>query len=164
MRPQFCTVLHRYIQMGPIKLCSCLELYADPILIAWWPCRMRTTYRLALLVLEVVETMLFSWGPRRKHMSYSLPHSPSILHSKASCLSDPLIGHGRHFHALCNIHMLLANIFSILSWASGWRKFVCQSMFIASTSFDSSWSHFFSCKTKAWAPSVRSAFADGSKY
>jgi hypothetical protein len=53
-------------------------------------------------------------GPRKKaYVLNSLPDSPRILHSKASCLSDPLIGHGRHFgrtvHALCNIQALLAN-------------------------------------------------------
>jgi hypothetical protein len=77
--------------------------------------------------------MLFSWGPGRKRMSYYLPHSPSILHSKASRLSDPLIGHGRHFgrtvHALCNIQVLLAN--GILHLKLGERpEEVCTSEYV----------------------------------
>jgi hypothetical protein len=43
------------------------------------------------------------------HLS-SISYSIYIL---ASCISDPLIGHGRHFgrtvHALCNIQALLTN-------------------------------------------------------
>jgi hypothetical protein len=56
---------------------------------------------------------LFSWGLGRKRMfrtplGFTLP-----LHSLSSCISDPLIGYGRHFgrtvHALCSIQSLLTN-------------------------------------------------------
>jgi hypothetical protein len=55
-------------------------------------------------------------GPRKK--AYVLLIASFFVHftfqlAEASCLSDPLIGHGRHFgrtvHALCNIQVLLAN-------------------------------------------------------
>jgi hypothetical protein len=58
--------------------------------------------------------MLFSWVlvKKRQFCPYPLTHS---LHKfpPASCISDPLISHGRHFgrtvHALCNVGALLTN-------------------------------------------------------
>jgi len=54
-------------------------------------------------------------GPRKKaRVSSVLLDSPFALQKfLASCISDPLIGHGRHFgrtvHALCNVGSLLTN-------------------------------------------------------
>jgi len=63
----------------------------------------------------VIEMTLFNWDLGRKCMLFS--HTPLDIPYEfilvASCISDPLIGHGRHFgrtmHALCNIQVLLMN-------------------------------------------------------
>jgi len=52
-------------------------------------------------------------GPKKKAYIVITRPAPYNLILAASCISDPLIGHGRHFgrtvHALCNIQALLTN-------------------------------------------------------
>jgi hypothetical protein len=52
-------------------------------------------------------------GPRKKAYVLSAFLATFFFTSLARCISDPLIGHGRHFcrtvHALCNIKALLTN-------------------------------------------------------
>jgi hypothetical protein len=53
-------------------------------------------------------------GPRKKmYVSFTTFAMPAILLCFTSCVSDPLVGYGRHFgrtvHALCNVQSLLTN-------------------------------------------------------
>lgn len=52
-------------------------------------------------------------GPRKKPYVHAIVMFSPFTNISNSCLSDPLIHHGRHFgrtlHALCNIHSLLTN-------------------------------------------------------
>jgi hypothetical protein len=63
----------------------------------------------------VIEMTPCNWDLGRKCTLFSrtpldIPYEIILV---ASCISDPLIGHGRHFgrtvHALCNIQVLLTN-------------------------------------------------------
>jgi hypothetical protein len=54
-------------------------------------------------------------GPRKKAygMALHFPGRRSLDEAFISCVTDPLVHHGRHFartvHALCNVHALLTN-------------------------------------------------------
>jgi hypothetical protein len=66
-----------------------------------------------VLVIETTQWP-FSWALARKRIFF-LPLRVTLPIKVLSdrCLSDPLIGHGRHFgrtvHALCNVRALLTN-------------------------------------------------------
>ena len=66
-------------------------------------------------VVVVTKMTSFNWdlGRKRTLLSSTQPDVPYEFILAASCISDPLIGYGRHFgrtvHALCNIQALLTN-------------------------------------------------------
>jgi hypothetical protein len=66
-------------------------------------------------IVVVIKMMSFNWdlGRKRTLLSSTQPNVPYKFILVASCISDPLIGHGHHFghmvHALCNIQALLMN-------------------------------------------------------
>jgi hypothetical protein len=66
-------------------------------------------------VVVVIKMTSFNWDLGRKCtlLLSTQPNVPYKFILAASCISDPLIGYGRHFgrtvHALCNIQVLLTN-------------------------------------------------------
>jgi len=81
----------------------------SPLSLSYTPCKTRILQLLAV----VKGTMLSTWVLEKNRMfSNSHPKSRHLILAD-SCLTDPLISHGRHFcrtiHALCNIQALLTN-------------------------------------------------------
>lgn len=93
----------------------CISLVPSVNFHCYQLCQTRTVPRGALMVLVIETTQWpFSWALARKRIFF-LPLRVTLPIKVLSdrCLSDPLIGHGRHFgrtvHALCNVRALLTN-------------------------------------------------------